>query len=158
MCAGSGQEGLHRDWWLRKGHCCSRYGKKKSVTKLQDERMVRKICTLDNNVCMTFAGLTANARIVTNRARVECQSHRLTVEDPVIVEYIIRYIARVKQHYTEQWAQTISYLCPNCGSDFDSNPRLHQTDPSGRYYAWKANAIHRPGLQVSVRISGELHR
>lgn len=107
---------------------------------------------------MTFAGLTANARIVTNRARVECQSHRLTVEDPVIVEYIIRYIARVKQHYTEQWAQTISYLCPNCGSDFDSNPRLHQTDPSGRYYAWKANAIHRPGLQVSVRISGELHR
>lgn len=33
---------------------------KKSVAKLQEERTVRKICALDEHVCMAFAGTSKN--------------------------------------------------------------------------------------------------
>ncbi|CAB1329367.1 unnamed protein product [Coregonus sp. 'balchen'] len=122
---------------------------KKTVAKLQDDRTVRKICALDDNVFMAFAGLTADARIVVNRARVECQSHRLTVEDPVTVEYITRFISSIKQRYTQSNGRRpfgISSLL--VGFDFDGTPHLYQTDPSGTYHAWKANAIGRSAKTV----------
>lgn len=122
---------------------------KKSVPKLQEERTVRKICMIDNHVCMAFAGLTADARVIVNRARLECQSHRLTVEDPVTVEYITRYIATVKQRYTQSNGRRpfgLSALV--VGFDYDGTPHLYQTDPSGTYHAWKANAIGRSAKTV----------
>ena len=112
------------------------------MAKLQDERTVQKICTLDDNVCMAFAGLTADARRVINRARVECQSHWLTVEDTVPVEYITRYIASLKQRYTQSnGCRPFGISALIVGFDFDGIPRLYQTDPPGTYHAWKANAI-----------------
>merc|ERR1712168_667232 len=117
---------------------------KKAVAKLQEDRRLRKIALLDEHVAMAFAGLTADARILINRARVECQSHKLTVEDPVTIEYITRYIASLKQKYTQSNGRRpfgLSALI--VGFDYDGTPRLYQTDPSGTYHEWKANAIGR---------------
>lgn len=122
---------------------------KKSVAKLQEERTVRKICLLDDHVCMAFAGLTADARILINRARVECQSHKLTVEDPVTVEYITRHMAQLKQRYTQSNGRRpfgLSTLI--MGFDYDGTPRLYQTDPAGTYHSWKANTIGRSAKSV----------
>ena len=107
---------------------------KKSVGKLQEDRTVRKICLLDEHVMMAFAGLTADARILIDRARVECQSHRLTVEDKVTIEYVTRYIAQLKQKYTQSNGRRpfgIAILI--AGFDDDGTPRLFQTDPSGNH-------------------------
>lgn len=122
---------------------------KKSAATLQDPRTVRKICKLDEHVCLAFAGLTADARVLVNKARIECQSYRLTVEDACTVEYIARYVARVQQRYTQRGGRRpfgISTLI--AGFDKDGTPHLYETTPSGTYSEWVANAIGKSGVTV----------
>ncbi|XP_011206355.1 PREDICTED: proteasome subunit alpha type-7-B [Bactrocera latifrons] len=122
---------------------------KKSMPTLQLDRTVQKICTLDEHVIIAFAGLTADARILINRARVECQSHKLNVEDPVTLEYITRYIAQLKQKYTQSnGRRPFGISCLIAGFDSNGEPHLYQTEPSGNYYEWKANAVGRAAKTV----------
>ncbi|WFD26536.1 proteasome endopeptidase complex [Malassezia nana] len=104
---------------------------RKSLQQLQDPRTVRKTAMLDDHICLAFAGLNADARILIDRARVECQSHRLT-------------------KYTQSGGMRpfgISTLI--IGFDHsDPTPRLYQTEPSGMFSAWKANAIGRSSKTV----------
>merc|ERR1712211_228277 len=116
---------------------------KKAVANLQEDRTVRKICQLDEHVLMAFAGLTADARVLIKQARVECQSHKLTVE------YITRHVASLKQRYTQSnGRRPFGISCLITGFDYDKTPRLYQTDPSGTYHEWKANAIGRNSKTV----------
>jgi 20S proteasome alpha/beta subunit len=117
---------------------------------------VRKIASLDDGVVLAFAGLTADARVLINRARVEAQSHRLTLDEPATVDYLARYIAGVQQRYTQSGGVrpfgistlVAGFLPPDAGSAGKSTPCLYQTDPSGIHSAWKANAIGRNSKTV----------
>lgn len=112
---------------------------KRSAMKLQDTRITpSKICLVDTHVALAFAGLNADARILVDKARLEAQSHRLTVEDPVSIEYITKYVAGVQQRYTQSGGVRpfgISTLIVGFDPN-DKTPRLYQTEPSGIYSAW----------------------
>eukprot|EP00629_Pelagomonadales_sp_RCC1024_P006512 CAMPEP_0119276982 /NCGR_PEP_ID=MMETSP1329-20130426/16340_1 /TAXON_ID=114041 /ORGANISM="Genus nov. species nov., Strain RCC1024" /LENGTH=253 /DNA_ID=CAMNT_0007277433 /DNA_START=201 /DNA_END=962 /DNA_ORIENTATION=+ len=116
---------------------------RKAVAKLQEARTIRKVVQLDEQITLAFAGLTADARVLVQKARVEAQSYRLTCEDAPSVEYMARFLARTQQRYTQRGGVRpfgVSSLL--AGFDGASGePRMYQIDPSGTYFAWDANAI-----------------
>lgn len=119
---------------------------KRSALKLQDVRTTpSKICKIDSHITLCFSGLHADARILVDKARIETQSHRLTMEDPASVEYLTKYVAGVKQRYTQSGGVRPFGNCALvAGFDKGSRvPNLFLTEPSGIYSAWKAAAIGR---------------
>ncbi|ODV96397.1 hypothetical protein PACTADRAFT_41443, partial [Pachysolen tannophilus NRRL Y-2460] len=124
---------------------------RRTALKLQDPRITpSKINKIDNHVLLAFAGLNADARILIDKARVEAQSYKLTLEDPVTIDYLTKYVAGVQQRYTQSGGVR-PFGIATLIAGFDNNdtvPKLYSTDPSGVYNSWKANSIGRSSKTV----------
>ena len=120
----------------------------RSPAKLQKKSSVKKILEIDDHLVCVCAGLTADARVLINRARIECQSYRLTIEQACPPSIISRFIAQTQQQYTVRGGRRPFGLACLIGGwhkhiTDKQNVKLYQTVPSGIYSEWKANAIGR---------------
>jgi len=130
---------------------------RKRFTKLMDTSTIQKIFRMDEHIGCAIAGLHADSRILVDYARVQCQVHRLTYNEPVRVTTITRKLADIKQQYTQHGGvRPFGSALLIIGVDPDGTPRVMTTSPSGTYSGWKGTTMGQNSEEARAKLKESL--
>ena len=115
---------------------------KRIKDKLMVPESTAKIYEVDSHIAATAAGILSDARILTQRAQLSAQQHRLIYDSPIMTESIIKEIADIKQNFTQYGgARPFGISMLVVGVDNDGATNLFTTDVTGNYFGFLATAI-----------------
>eukprot|EP00611_Tribonema_gayanum_P021144 TRINITY_DN400_c4_g1_i1.p1 TRINITY_DN400_c4_g1~~TRINITY_DN400_c4_g1_i1.p1 ORF type:complete len:251 (-),score=105.27 TRINITY_DN400_c4_g1_i1:386-1138(-) len=116
---------------------------RKTVSKLlAPSKTSEKTYKLDDATSCVVAGLTADANILINQARLAAQRYLYQYQEAMPVEQLVQRVCNMKQAYTQFGGLRpfgVAFLF--AGWDEHHGFQLYQSDPSGNYGGWKATAI-----------------
>jgi len=114
----------------------------KKSSELQEVIGSEKIFKIDDHIGVAIAGLTADARVLVERARVQAQVNLLNYDEKISVKDSTLNICEYLQLFTQNAGVRpfgVSFLI--AGIDSDGKASLFLTDPSGALWGYKAFAI-----------------
>jgi proteasome alpha subunit len=114
----------------------------KKSSELQEVIGSEKIFKIDDHIGVAIAGLTADARVLVDRARVQAQVNLLNYDEKITVKDSTLNICEYLQLFTQNAGVRpfgVSLLIG--GIDPDGKPTVILTDPSGANWSYKAFAI-----------------
>lgn len=106
---------------------------------LQNRDSEWKLFPIDDHVGVAIAGLSADARILVNQARIFSQINRLTYDEPINIEVLANRVAEIKAQYTQYGGVRPFGVSMIFGGTDKQGSKLFLTDPSGA--CWKYRAI-----------------
>ena len=114
---------------------------KRISSNLIEPESIEKIFRLDQHVGCATSGLVADARVLVDRARIEAQMNRVTYNEAIEVETLVKKVCDFKQTYTQYGGvRPFGTALLIAGVD-DTGMHLYETDPSGALMAYKASSI-----------------
>ncbi len=132
-------------------------GAEETVDPLEEAESSWKIFKLDNHIGAAIVGLSSDARVLIDNARVYAQSNKLTYDEPIDVEVVTKRICDIKQLYTQHaGVRPFGISMIFAGVDKTGN-HVFGTHPSGTYRGYKARA-EGAGKETVVKILREEYR
>ncbi|CAI4478601.1 BGP_1a_G0020740.mRNA.1.CDS.1 [Saccharomyces cerevisiae] len=116
--------------------------RKVTSTLLEQDTSTEKLYKLNDNIAVAVAGLTADAEILINTARIHAQNYLKTYNGDIPVEILVRRLSDIKQGYTQHGGLRpfgVSFIY--AGYDDRYGYQLYTSNPSGNYTGWKAISV-----------------
>jgi len=112
------------------------------ISKMLEQGSNRRIMGIDRHCGGCFAGLSADARHLINRARSEAKGYKQFYHDPIPGKILAERVAGFVQAYTLYGHLRPFGVSLILGSwDQDSGPQMYMIEPSGLCYGYFATAV-----------------
>ena len=128
---------------------------KRVVDTLVVPEAVEKVFEIDSHIVATASGILSDARVLTERAQLRAQQHRVTYDSPIDVLTIVKDISNLKQICTQSGGLRpfgVSLLI--AGVD-EAGPRLFETDPTGIFFQYRATVIGEGEAEIEEMLKKE---
>lgn len=121
---------------------------KKVRSKLVESNSVEKIFQIDEHIGCATSGLVADARTLVDYARVIAQINKVTYEENITTDMLVKRICDYKQNYTQYGGVRPFGTALLVGGVDSQGIHLYETDPSGALSSYKAGCIGSGRSQV----------
>jgi len=132
-------------------------GAEETIETLEESESSWKIFKIDEHVGSAIVGLSSDARVLIDQARVYAQSNKLTYDEPIDVEVVTKRICDIQQLYTQHAGVRPFGVSLIFGGVDKTGNRLFITHPSGTYKGHKATAVG-AGRETVMNILKEEYR
>ncbi|KON32113.1 hypothetical protein AC478_01160 [miscellaneous Crenarchaeota group-1 archaeon SG8-32-3] len=116
-------------------------GSEENIEPLEEAEYSWKIFKVDDHVSAAIVGLSSDARVLIDQARIYAQSNKLTYDEPVDVEVVTRKICDIQQMYTQHAGVRPFGVSLIFGGVDKRGAHVFGTHPSGTYRGYKATAL-----------------
>jgi proteasome alpha subunit len=116
-------------------------GSEENIEPLEEAEYSWKIFKVDEHVGAAIVGLSSDARILIDQARIYAQSNRLTYDEPIDVEVVTKRICDIQQMYTQHAGVRPFGVSIIFGGVDKTGAHVFGTHPSGTYRGYKATAL-----------------
>jgi proteasome alpha subunit len=116
-------------------------GSEENIEPLEEAEYSWKIFKVDEHVGAAIVGLSSDARILIDQARIYAQSNRLTYDEPIDVEVVTKRICDIQQMYTQHAGVRPFGVSIIFGGVDKNGSHVFGTHPSGTYRGYKATAL-----------------
>jgi proteasome alpha subunit len=116
-------------------------GSEENIEPLEEAEYSWKIFKVDEHVGAAIVGLSSDARILIDQARIYAQSNKLTYDEPIDVEVVTKRICDIQQMYTQHAGVRPFGVSIIFGGVDKTGTHVFGTHPSGTYRGYKATAL-----------------
>jgi proteasome alpha subunit len=116
-------------------------GSEENIEVLEEAGYSWKIFRVDDHIGAAIVGLSSDARILIDQARIYAQSNKLTYDEPIDVEVVTKRICDIQQMYTQHAGVRPFGVSIIFGGVDKTGTRVFGTHPSGTYRGYKATAL-----------------